>query len=254
MKYIIYFGLIFVIFISTVACNTFDLSSIGVQNKYKDNSFKGVDLVHVDRIPDGYVLLSDINEQYRDLMQIVFFESQISFLDLDGNNIQQVSISDKNFLVQYKDNIYLNTKKLQVILNLAEGAAEKGRRTYKIGEPFETYDIFSEPISVTVDTVTYVDNYQSLSINNNEWFCVVMMSMIDNTDKSLKDYIGNDNSIWQYFDYAESFDGQKYTKVFQSDSNKMIFSLPYKQKAKYLFIKSPSSSSCIRKIDISGIE
>jgi len=245
-------GMIFIVLVTTMSCNSADMAKLKINTKYRDYSFGGIDLVHVNELPIGYLTQKEINKQYQDLFNIVFFESQVSILDLDGRNLMQTSISDNSFIVQYKDDIYFNSNKLLDILALAENTAEKERQIYNIGEPIETYNAFTEPVTVTIEKVSYANSYQDIKVSSNEWVCIVKMNIEDNADESVKEFLNGYSNNWEYFDHAETTDGQKYTQVFQNDSDEMVFSLPYGQKAEYLIIKSPSSWPSLRKIDINS--
>lgn len=245
IKYLI---IVFILFFTTSCREVNNLMSL---NEFKDYSFQGVKPTVVDNVPEGYVYLNDVSTQYGDLITTGFFESQIYVLDLDGNNIKQTSISDSNFLVQHKNDLYVNESEIKELMPLAEQAFERRNKIYNIGESIDTYTAFSDPATVTVNEVSYAENYEDLSLQSDEWVCIITIDIEDGYDESFKEYAEKYNAVWKYFSHAETADGQKYTDVFEVDSSEIIFKLPKGVKAKYLYIQSPSTRITLRKVDIS---
>ena len=211
-------------------------------NDYEDYSFQSTDITFVQNVPSGYILFEKISEKYRELVSIGFFEAAIYVLDIDGKNIKQTLISDHEFIVQHKDDVYINEKQIIDILAAAQGAADAQVRIYGLGEPIGTYNGWQEPTTVTINDVSYTSDYKDVILTDEEWLCVVEIEIKDNDDHF--------NPAWQYFSHAENIDGHRYDGVFQLDTPFIVFKLPKGEIAKYLFLRSPLMDS-IRKVDIS---
>lgn len=238
-EYII--GLLFMIVLLATSCGL---------TKYKDYSFEGTGPVLVEDIPDGYLSGKEIREKYNELIDIVFFESQVTIIDLDNNVLLQTSISDKSLIIQHKNDFYFNENEIKNLLPQAEKTVEERNKIYYIGDSIDTFDWRQEPATAKVVEVSYADNYDGMNLKNDEWVCVVKVDISTNHyGEHHKRFL----AAWKYFDCAETADGQIYFDIFQNDDDieQMIFKLPRGEKAKYLFIKSPSFLVTVRKIDIS---
>ena len=195
--------------------------------EYKDYSFNNIRPNMADEIPEDFVSLADIKSEYGEILTVGFFESQIYILDLDDVNIFQTTISNSNFLVQYKNDIYISRKTINDIRIKADETFAKRKYIYTLGESIDLFNGQQEPMAVILKEVSYTDSFENIALKENEWFCVV--------DIVLE---GNDliyNSVWEYFDSAELENGQKIVESLKIDSDYLIFKLPKHEKVKYLF-------------------
>jgi predicted hydrocarbon binding protein len=79
-------------------------------------------------IPNGFVPLEDIVKDDKVILWYNFFETQIYFTDIDGNNIFQTDLSDNSFIVENIGNYYVNQEKFMELVKTAE-ATYKERKT-----------------------------------------------------------------------------------------------------------------------------
>jgi len=263
MKYIILTGLIFMVITFTISCSRdMDYLQNGLSPAKIDNAhdgdaptastatdysaiYSGIGVVptKVDSVPDGYMQYTDAEKKYGNVFFIGFFESQVYIRDTDGNGLYQTSISNSDFIVEYKNALFVNMSKINEILPEAQKTADVANKTYSIGEPVEISNFLSDPAIITIKSVSYADNYESVDLKDSEWVCIVKLS-IDGLDK-------NYENIWDYFDHAEGFNGEIYRDVLHvDDTSQIVFKLPKGQKAEYLFVASARSGEKIRKIDI----
>ena len=122
---------------------------------YKDLSYQGIDFVQVTKVPSGFMPLGEAYEKYKDLIEFFLFESQIAIIDFDRNNLKQTSIGDSSFVVQYKNDIFINESALQPLLPRAKEAIKEQTHIYSLGEPITSVDSQGGRVTVTVRSVTY---------------------------------------------------------------------------------------------------
>ena len=71
----------------------------------------------VREIPSGFVLLPK-GGYWSDGLYYVIWESQISFLDIYENCIYQTGLDDSGFIVEYKNEYYVNEEKILELLDI----------------------------------------------------------------------------------------------------------------------------------------
>ena len=208
-----------------------------------DYSYNGISPAKVNNVPDGYMRIADVRQKYGSVITVLPFEAMICVLDVDNNNLYQTGISDSDFVVEYKNDLYVNMAKINELLPEAQKTTVAANQLHYIGDPVEIINI-NRPISViTVKNVSYANSYNGAGINNNEWVCIIELR--------IDGFKSDAEHIWNYFGYAEGSDGQIFKDVLKIDNpNQMAFRLPSGEKAKYLFVTSKFSNQT-RKIDIS---
>ena len=211
-------------------------------NDYKDYSYQGIDVLFVQNVPDGYLSFEQITEKYGGIVNIDFFEAVISVSDLDGRGLLGTLIRDHEFLVQYKDDIFINENQIVSVLAVAQEAVDAQGRTYGLGEPIKTYNGMGEPTIATINTVSYMNEFDGVRASDDKWLCIIELEIQDNDDFF--------NPMWQYFSHAESIDGHCYYDVIRWNIPFIVFELPNGEKAEYCYLISPLMES-IRKVKIS---
>jgi len=83
---------------------------------YKDYSFGNIAPVFVDDVPGEYISVNEVLDKYKDVFVITFFESQVCILT-DEENLFQTSIANHEFLIQCKDDLYVNELKLKELVD-----------------------------------------------------------------------------------------------------------------------------------------
>ena len=78
------------------------------------------DAKSVREIPRGFVHLPNGGANWDNGMRYILWESQISFLDVDGNCIFQTDISNRDFIVKYKKEYYVNEEQLLGLIDIAD--------------------------------------------------------------------------------------------------------------------------------------
>jgi len=228
-----------------------------------DYSYGGINVVVVESVPKGYILREEALEKYDGLIEMAFFESSFHIADLDYTAVVSSLINDKNLLVEYNNDIYINEEKIKEILPSAYQVVEERNKVYYIGDTIEMY-AFSCPATIKVDCVSYTDNYENATVKNDEWVCIIEVDIndaFDSFDSAYRRQLIEDNrcASWRYFDHAETADGQIYKTVVKTNSTQEVprlsqiaFILPKGEKAKYLFISCSTShgSPTVRKVDV----
>ena len=80
----------------------------------KDGEF---DAETVSEIPLGFVRLPERSDLDNGLRYIPW-ETQIAFLDSDGNCVYQTGFNNSEFIVKYQDEYYVNEEKLLELINV----------------------------------------------------------------------------------------------------------------------------------------
>ena len=280
MKYnaIKYFAIVFILFLTTSCKGDDNLTNLNelatpsletmsaTPNEFKDYSYQGIGPKIVDKIPEGYISTKDARDKYGDLISIGFFESQVYILDLDGRNLKQTSISSRNFLVQFENDLYIKETEITKLLPSAEKVLAERKKVYYIGDSIAVH-ISGSSTTLTVDDVSYAESFEGVDLRSNEWVCIVKFSVDDGSGKA----VGKHDAAWKYFERAEDADGQVYTNIVEQEYidalgvtgpqdytgraavalNEMVLILPKEVKIKYLYLQSPSGFISLRKVDVS---
>ena len=231
-------------------------------NDFKDYSYQGIGPEVVDKIPEGYISTKDARDKYGDLISIGFFESQVYLFDLDDRTLKQRSMSDSVFLVQFENDLYIREAEITTLLPLAEKVLEERNKIYYIGDSIDTHASGGKPATLTVDDVSYAENYEGVDLQNDEWVCIVKISIEANSGEAFSDLDQVRNAAWRYFEHAEDADGQvymdvikltddrEYTGIAEVDLNEIVLKLPKEVKIKYLYLRSSSILVFLRKVDV----
>lgn len=86
------------------------------------------------KIPNGFV---DLQSNLKNGLDYFAFESQIVILDADGVGIYQTSFKNRDFIVKYKGDYYVNEEKLLEIAEVAAISSEQRSKVYHLGEEVE---------------------------------------------------------------------------------------------------------------------
>jgi len=85
----------------------------------------GSDAKVVRKIPSGFVHLPKGGGDWNNGLHYVSWESQISFLDSDKNCLYQTGFNNKDFIVKYKNEYYVNEEKLLDLIDTSNSTFEK---------------------------------------------------------------------------------------------------------------------------------
>ena len=147
--------------------------------------------------------------------------------------------------------ITLNEDRFKDLVNIADVTFEARNRTYSIGEQIEFFFRMPRTTTITVEEVSYADNYDSIALEDDEWVCIVATSLVVDYDRAYdREFFQVHNVAWSYFGAAEADNGLIYTEVLQINSHEIVFKLPAGERAKYLYIRSPSYWGILRTVDI----
>jgi len=92
----------------------------------------------VFKVPDGFALLAELDKREDSILDYVFWDSQISFVDTPAKIcIYQEFVGNRNFIVKYKGEYYVNEAKYLELIDVAVLAQEERKRTYSIGDTVE---------------------------------------------------------------------------------------------------------------------
>ena len=101
-------------------------------------SCKGVDAKVVSKIPDGFVSLIELDNRADNILEYIFWENLISFYDAsDRVGFYQTHIRNRDFIVKYKNEYYVNEATYLEFTNIALIAREERQRTYNFGDTIE---------------------------------------------------------------------------------------------------------------------
>jgi hypothetical protein len=85
----------------------------------------GSDAKVVRQIPSGFILLPKGGGDWDNGLHYVSWESQISFLDSDENCIYQTGFDNRDFIVKYKNEYYVNEDKILELIDSANSSFEQ---------------------------------------------------------------------------------------------------------------------------------
>jgi len=140
--------------------------------------YGGNDSNMVLKIPSGFVHL---HSNLRNGLNIMPFETQITFLDADGVGIYQTGFKNSEFIVKYKGEYYVNEERLLELIDVAAISPEQRHQTYNVGDTVEIRgtgetiyyvqiislkDVATEPFYDDILTMYYIT--YSLTSNTNE--------------------------------------------------------------------------------------
>ena len=103
-------------------------------------SCKGDDAKVVSKIPDGFVSLIELNNHEDKNIRIILWDNQISFMieapDTQSGEVclYQTFIGERDVIVKYKDEYYVNEAKYLELTNIAILAIEERQRIYNFGD------------------------------------------------------------------------------------------------------------------------
>jgi hypothetical protein len=143
-------------------------------------SRKDGDVKVVSKIPEGFVSLTELNNRADSILDYVFWESQISFVDTPARIcIYQTYVGNRDFIVKYKGEYYVNEAKYLELIDVTVLAQEERKRTYSLGD---TVEILSANKKYYV-TITGVEE---TALNNNRIFDIKFTATPDTTMEELK--------------------------------------------------------------------
>lgn len=93
----------------------------------------------VKQVSPGFVYLSEEMVILENGLHYVSWETQISFLDSEEICIYQTGFDNSDFIVKYKDEYYVNEKKLLELVDIAAISPEQRRRIYNLGDGVEIH-------------------------------------------------------------------------------------------------------------------
>ena len=94
-----------------------------LDKRYQSGGRSDAKTVH--KIPSGFTRLPQGGGDWENGLRYVSWESQISFLTADGNCIYQTSFDNRDFIVKYKNEYYVNEKKLSELVDIAASIFEQ---------------------------------------------------------------------------------------------------------------------------------
>jgi len=254
MKFKILFVLL-TIFILIAACS--NQSEVELM----DFSYWGVEPILVEEIPDGFVLVDCILEQYRDILFLNFSGSRASFSDVDNNHLTGWFIDDTTAWVRYGNFLYIDESLIGKILPSAMEAVEARDKVYLIGEPIGTFNRRGNPAIITINSVSYANSFEDLELEGDEWVCIVKFSLDNHNAKQIKETFENERlsehflslySGWRFFHHAVTADGEDAFDVVQiNEPFKIVLRLSKGVYVETLYIQSHDSAQVnIRRVDI----
>lgn len=129
---------------------------------YKKYGQYGERAKRVDKMPEGYVCISDLYDflsyDYVPETALTYtaFRGSIYFKDSDGFSICSEALNHSYFIVEYEDEYYVNEEVYNSMLRAANIIAEQRNRIYSIGEPIAVRLVEMDsciPYIITIDSV-----------------------------------------------------------------------------------------------------
>ena len=158
----------------------------------------------VREVPDGFVHLQN---NLKNGMRTVGFESRITFMDADGNSFFSTGFGYSDFIVRYNNEYYVNEEKLLELIEVAGIVSEQRHKTYNLGDFIEvrgagetvyTVQIISveagatEPFANDILTTYNIKYYMSSNASGYEHI-ISMVETKQRVEYSSFDYIDSEN-------------------------------------------------------------
>ena len=180
--------------------------------------------------PSGFIPLSVLDDDAEGSLSYVFWETQISFLVADNHCIYQTSVRNRSFIVEYKNEYFINEATYLAMLDIIE----QRDRIHGLG------DVIELPLqegSAYTFTVLNVE----LSELEHEVRYEIKFKIEPDVSK---------NEIKSFFDHVEIENGMKYDRFYVVDTETIRVYVPKDEKICVLVVRSPSDYRNIRKVGI----
>jgi hypothetical protein len=77
------------------------------------------------KVPTGFISLNEAINNMKGTLRYVTWESQISFLDADNITIYQTGFENRDFIVEYQGDYYVNEQKYLELVEVAKTTMEQ---------------------------------------------------------------------------------------------------------------------------------
>lgn len=188
----------------------------------------------VSKVPSGFISLNEAIDNMKGTLRYVPWESQISFLDADNMTIYQTGFANRDFIVKYKGEYYINEVKYSEMVEIANDTVEQRNRTYYLG------DIVGLRKDATDQYLFKVDTVEVETVDE----------MVIYTIKFSVDHVDYDYQRKQFFDHVETENGEMITNFTHVDEGTVQIKLLAGDKISKIVLKSPDYAKCIRKVKI----
>ncbi|MNW55927.1 hypothetical protein D3C74_336190 [compost metagenome] len=185
-------------------------------------------------VPSGFISLNEAIDNMKGTLRYVPWESQISFLDADNFTIYQTGFANRDFIVEYKDEYYINGEKYSELVGIANATVEQRNRTYYLGDTVGLRKSATDQYAVKVDTVE-VETVDEVVIY---------------TIKFSVDHVDYDYQRKQIFDHVETESGKMIKNFTFVDEGTVQIELLARDRIRTIVLKSPDYDECIRKVSI----
>ncbi|MNN08659.1 hypothetical protein D3C81_1215200 [compost metagenome] len=185
-------------------------------------------------VPSGFISLNEAIDNTKGTLRYVPWESQISFLDADSFTIYQTGFANRDFIVEYKDEYYINGEKYSELVGIANATVEQRNRTYYLGDTVGLRKSATDQYAVKVDTVEVE----------------TVDEVVTYTIKFTVDHVDYDYQRKQIFDHVETESGKIINNLTFVDEGTVQFELQARDRIRTIVLKSPDYDECIRKVSI----
>ena len=205
------FGIFLMMLICITGCtNSPDAEVIqeveAVENSAQNDEPAFDDPEDVTTMPDGFVCVNTLLEEYGDILWFESFEDAFCAVDLDYVCIWQGLFSVSSSIVSYEGEYYLSQSVAEEIVAAALQTAEAKQKIYSIGEAVPLGEIRGKEVLITIESVTIEDDTYIIRY-------------------SLQNHPGGQYAP-ELFDRAETDDGHSYSDFFAASTGSISVKIP----------------------------
>jgi len=156
----------------------------------------------VRQVPKGFIYLEKGDNNWKNGLHYVFWETQISFVDAGRICIYQTSVKNSEFIVQYKGDYYVNEEKLSELMDIAAISIETRHMTYSLEDVVE---IRGAGRAVYTVRITALESNKIDSVTTYKINYVVTSNVIENEYASLFAFVETEDGVkYSMFDFIDT--------------------------------------------------
>lgn len=198
----------------------------------------------VSKVPEGFVSLVDIEDEYGDIIQYSTFEGALFYIDdLDGVEIDSSVYDDETFVVKYEGELYVSQEVADKILDWAPEIARQRQRIYKVGEEIPFQSVFRQYFNLTLNSAEEKDTVEEFEISDGNRALVIEFSA---DIRRITDYRDSLKTAADYFGSVETVSGAVYSDFSALSDTSVVIQIPKEESVKYIHMASPFWPSSTR--------
>jgi hypothetical protein len=185
-------------------------------------------------VPSGFISLKEAIDNMKGSLRYMPWESQIAFLDADNITIYQTGFENRDFIVTYKGEYYINEEKYSELAKIANSTMEQRDRTYHLGDTVGLRKSATDQYAVKVDAVE-LETVDEVGI-------YTIKFSVDHVDYAYRRK--------QFFDHIETESGRMIKDFTFVNEGTVQIKLLAGDKIRMIVLKSPDYDECVRRVSI----